>query len=98
VGPQTGGKQPLRERNKGNGVAVCPFEDRPSTSRRGIMPDKRIYDEASDIDAEDGVVSLKGPDAVDVRLTPDAAEETSERLNTGAMKARGQRYFSDRDK
>jgi hypothetical protein len=62
------------------------------------MPDKRIYDEASDIDAEDGVVSLKGPDAVDVRLTPDAAEETSERLNTGAMKARGQRYFSDRDK
>ena len=62
------------------------------------MPDKRIYDEASDIDAEDGVVSLKGPDAVDVRLTPDAAEETSERLNTGAMKARGQRYFTERDK
>jgi hypothetical protein len=62
------------------------------------MPDKRIYDEASEIDAEDGVVSLKGPDAVDVRLTPDAAEETSERLNTGAMKARGQRYFTDRDK
>jgi hypothetical protein len=62
------------------------------------MPDKRIYDEASEIEAEDGVVSLKGPDAVDVRLTPDAAEETSERLNTGAMKARGQRYFSDRDK
>ena len=62
------------------------------------MPDKRIYDEASDIDAEDGVVSLKGPDAIDVRLTPDAAEETSERLNTGAMKARGQLYFTDRDK
>jgi hypothetical protein len=62
------------------------------------MPDKRIYDEASEIDAKDGVVSLKGPDAVDLRLTPDAAEETSERLNTGAMKARGQRYFSDRDK
>ena len=62
------------------------------------MPDKRIYDEASEIDAEDGVVSLKGPDDVDVRLTPDAAEETSERLNTGAMKARGQRFFADRDK
>jgi hypothetical protein len=62
------------------------------------MPDRTIYDEASEIDAEDGVVSVKGPDAVDVRLTPDAAEETSERLNTGAMKARGQRYFSDRDK
>ena len=62
------------------------------------MPDRTIYDEASEIDAEDGVVSVKGPDAVDVRLTPDAAEETSERLNTGSMKARGQRYFSDRDK
>ena len=62
------------------------------------MSNKVIYDEASDVDAEDGVVSIKGPDAVDVHLTPDAAEETSERLNTGAMKARGQRYFSDRDK
>lgn len=62
------------------------------------MQDSTIYDEASEVDAEDGVVAIKGPDAVDVRLTPDAAEETSERLNTGAMKARGQRYFSDRDK
>ena len=62
------------------------------------MSDETIYDEASEVDAEDGVVTIKGPDAVDVRLTPNAAEETSERLNTGAMKARGQRYFSDRDK
>lgn len=62
------------------------------------MTDRTIYDEASEVDAEEGVVSLKGPDAVDVRLTPDAAEETSERLNTGAMKARGQRFFSDREK
>lgn len=61
------------------------------------MHDRKIYDEASDVDADDGVVIIKGPDAVDVCLTPDAAEETSERLNTGAMKARGQRFFSDRD-
>lgn len=61
------------------------------------MHDDPIYDEPSDVDAEDGVVVLKGPDAVDVRMTPDAAEETSERLNTGAMKARGQRYFDSRD-
>jgi hypothetical protein len=60
--------------------------------------DRTIYDEASEVEAEDGVVSLKGPDAVDVRMTPDAAEETSDRLNTGAMKARGQRYFEDRKK
>ncbi|HET6942554.1 MAG TPA: hypothetical protein VFH89_10360 [Sphingomicrobium sp.] len=60
--------------------------------------DRTIYDEAGEVEAEDGVVCLKGPDAVDVRMTPDAAEETSERLNTGAMKARGQRYFEDRKK
>ena len=62
------------------------------------MTDKTVYDEASDVDAEDGAVVVSGPDAVDVRFTPDAAEETSERLNTGAMKARGQLYFSDREK
>lgn len=57
------------------------------------MPDAPIYDEPGEVDAEEGIVVLKGPDDVDVRMTPDAAEETSERLNTGAMKARGQRYF-----
>ena len=62
------------------------------------MENEKIYDEASEVDAEDGIVNVKGPDAVDVRLTPDAAEETSERLDTGAMKARGQRYFPDPSK
>jgi len=57
--------------------------------------DDQIYDEASRVDAEEGVVRQKGPDNVDVRLTPAAAEETSERLLEGAMKARGQRYFDD---
>jgi hypothetical protein len=60
------------------------------------MTESEIYDEPSEIDAEDGAVVMKGPDAVDVRLTPTAAEETSERLLQGAMKARGQRYFDDR--
>ena len=59
------------------------------------MPNSEIYDEASAIDAEDGNVIVKGPDQVDVRLTPKAAEETSERLLEGAMKARGQRYLDD---
>lgn len=57
------------------------------------MDKKPIYDEAGDVSAEDGVVSLDGPDSVHVKLTADAAEETSDRLLTGAMKARGQRYF-----
>ena len=61
------------------------------------MKDRTIYDEPGEVDAEDGIVIQKGPDAVDIRLTPDAAEETSERLNTGAMKARGQRFFANKD-
>jgi hypothetical protein len=59
------------------------------------MTDSTIYDEPSEVDADDGVVVVKGPDAVDVRLTARAAEETSERLLHGAMKARGQRYFGE---
>ena len=59
------------------------------------MTDDEIYDEASEVDAADGAVQVKGPDAVDVRLTPGAAEETSDRLLQGAMKARGQRYFEE---
>lgn len=57
--------------------------------------DEKVYDQPSDVDAQDGEVVVKGPDAVDVRLTPPAAEETSERLLNAAMKARGQRYFDD---
>ena len=62
------------------------------------MGENKIYSDASHVRAEDGVVVVKGPDAVDVRLTPDAAEETSERMLEGAMKARGQIYFSGKRK
>ena len=58
------------------------------------MQDDKLYDEPSEVDAEDGVVLMTGPGALRVRFTPDAAEETSERLTAGALKARGQRYFS----
>lgn len=62
------------------------------------MQDKKIYDEPSKVEAEDGVVFVRGPDAVDVLMTPDAAEETSQRLLTGVLKARGQIYFSEDDR
>jgi len=64
-------------------------------SRFGRMTDHSVYDEPSEVDADDGIVVVKGPDAVNVRLTARAAEETSERLLHGAMKARGQRYFGE---
>ena len=59
------------------------------------MSNSKIYDEPTDVDAEEGTVTLRGPDAVDVKMTPGAAEETSDRLLEGAMKARGQRFFGE---
>lgn len=53
--------------------------------------DDNIYDEPSEVDAEDGHVVVDGPDGVSVLLTPEAAEETSERLLWGAAKAQGQK-------
>ena len=55
------------------------------------MSDQEIYDEPSEVNAEEGVVKVKGPDAVDVHLTPEAADETSDRLLYGALKAQGQK-------
>ena len=57
------------------------------------MSDEKIYQEPSKVEAEDGIVSVKGPDAVDVRMTAEAADETSHRLLHGALKARGQKLF-----
>ncbi len=59
------------------------------------MKDKPIvYEEPSEVSAVRGSVQLDGPDSVDVAMTPEAAEETSERLEMQAVKARGQRRMS----
>jgi hypothetical protein len=55
------------------------------------MPRNKIYDKPSDVTVENGIVSIKGPDAVDVRMTAEAADETSERLLYGAMQALGRK-------
>lgn len=59
------------------------------------MNDDQIYDEPSKVAAEDGSVSVDGPDAVDVRLTPEAAEKTADDLTEEAMRARGQRHLKN---
>jgi hypothetical protein len=55
------------------------------------MDKSNIYEDASDVNAVDGAVTMDGPDAVDVAMTPEAAEETSDRLERQAVRARGQR-------
>ena len=51
----------------------------------------RLYDEATEVTAQDGNVILDGPDDVDVIVTPEAAEKTADNLIEGVSKARGQR-------
>jgi len=56
------------------------------------MEDK-VYNEPSQVDAQDGIVVVDGPDAVAVLLTPEAAAETSDGLLENAAKAAGQRQM-----
>ena len=55
------------------------------------MGDDEVYDEATTVTAENGEVILDGPDGVDVKMTPEAAEQTAENLIDEAVRARGQR-------
>ena len=59
------------------------------------MDDSEPFDEPSKVKVTDGAVKVRGPDDVDVELTPAAAVETSDRLLDAAMKARGNRRLKD---
>ena len=54
------------------------------------MDHDKLYDEATQVSAEDGEVILDGPDGVDVKVTPEAAEQSAGNLVVGAAKARTQ--------
>ena len=59
------------------------------------MARDKLYDEATEVTAEDGEVILDGPDAVDVKVTLEGAEATADNLIEGAVEARGQRRLKD---
>jgi hypothetical protein len=61
------------------------------------MNSGKIYNEPSEVTAEDGEVIVDGPDAVAVSLTPDAAIETSNRLFQAGVTARGQKIAKGRE-
>ena len=61
------------------------------------MTDK-TYNQASEVNAEDGEVIVDGPDGVAVSLTPEAAAETGDRLLFNSAKARGQQIGKEERK
>ena len=61
----------------------------------GGMGADKTYTEPSKVSAKDGDIVVDGPDGVDVKLSPEAALETSGRLLTAATKAQGQRVRKD---
>jgi hypothetical protein len=54
------------------------------------MTAQKAYDEASNVGAVDGEVTVDGPDGVGVSLTPEAAAETARRLLDAAAAAQVQ--------
>lgn len=54
------------------------------------MAKRAPHDTPSDVTAEDGAVLIDGPNGVAISLTPEAADETSDRLLKAAAQARGQ--------
>ena len=88
----------LKNRNVRN-VTQAPFVTSSTATHCARVKDMHdetiVYEEASKVTAVDGAVQLDGPDAVDISRTPEAAEETSDRLSSEAMKARGQRRLKD---
>lgn len=56
---------------------------------------EKIYNEPSNVRAKDGTVKVEGPDAVEVAMTPDAAEMTGDRLIEESVRARGQHRLKD---
>ena len=61
------------------------------------MGDDKVYDEVTKVSASSGEVHLDGPDGVDVKVTPEAAEATADELVKGAMEAAGQRRMARND-
>jgi hypothetical protein len=58
--------------------------------RRITMAPITSHSEPSEVNAEQGIVLVEGPNGVAVTLTPDAAEETGKRMIRAASEARAQ--------
>jgi len=59
------------------------------------MATKRVCDEASSVTSRAGAVDIKGPDDVDVTLSPEAALKTGVELLEKASEAIGKKSMND---
>ena len=59
-----------------------------------MSSEPELFDEPTKVTVKDGEVILDGPDGVDVKLTPEAATETSDRLLYAAGQAKSQQLVS----
>ena len=59
-----------------------------------MTSEPELFDEPTKVTAKEGEVVLDGPDGVDVKLTPEAASETSDRLLFASGQARAQQIAS----
>ena len=84
--------QPAQRAGRHNGTPTRePLEPQRPLIRFASMGDGKVYNEVTKVTAKDGEVLLDGPDGVDVKVTPEAAEETADALIAGAVQANGQR-------
>lgn len=80
-------------RRRGNSLQKASFRrlnrsrDTPSGFQRWARMDGKVHDEPSSVASQDGEVIVDGPDGVAVSLTPEAAEETGDRLIGKAVDA-----------
>jgi hypothetical protein len=59
-----------------------------------MSSEPELFDEPTKVTAKEGEVILDGPDGVDVKLTPEAASETSDRLLFASGQAKAQQIAS----
>lgn len=53
----------------------------------------QVHDKPAEVSAEAGEVLVEGPGGITYSFTPEAADETSQRLLHGAVEAHGQRLL-----
>ena len=60
------------------------------------MDSEKVHNTPSEVFAEEDVVAVEGPNGVSVLMTPEAAEETSDRLLKAAAAAHGHQVRAER--